>query len=69
MKINDDGKSFSVDRLVNAKDGKRLGLLGMRERLVMVGGRFEIQSAPGQGTTVTAEMPFGKVAKIAEAGG
>ena len=67
MKINDDGKSFSVDRLVNAKDGKRLGLLGMRERLVMVGGRFEIQSAPGQGTTVTAEIPFGKDGKFAAA--
>jgi hypothetical protein len=32
----------------------------------MVGGRFEIASAPGQGTTVTAEMPFGKDAKTAE---
>src|ERR1035441_1871385 len=39
----------------------------MRERLEMVGGRFEIESAPGRGTTVTAEMPLGKVAKIAEA--
>jgi signal transduction histidine kinase len=67
MKINDDGKSFSVDRLVNAKGGKRLGLLGMRERLEMVGGRFEIESAPGRGTTVTAEMPFGKDGKFTDA--
>ena len=60
MKIHDNGKSFSLERVLNAKGKKRLGLLGMRERLEMVGGRFEIKSAPGQGTTVTAEMPFGK---------
>jgi len=60
MKIHDNGKSFSVERVLNAKGRKRLGLLGMRERLEMVGGRFEIESAPGQGTTVTAEIPFGK---------
>jgi signal transduction histidine kinase len=58
MKIKDNGKSFSVERVLNAKGRKRLGLLGMRERLEMVGGRFEIASAAGQGTTVTAEIPF-----------
>ena len=60
MKINDNGISFGVERLLNAKGRKRLGLLGMRERLEMVGGRFDIESAPGRGTTVTAEIPFGK---------
>ena len=67
MKINDNGKSFSADRVLNAKGRKRLGLLGMRERLEMVGGRFDIKSAPGQGTTVTAEMPFGKDGKLVNA--
>ena len=41
MKINDNGKSFQVERVLNAKGSKRLGLLGMRERLEMVGGRFD----------------------------
>jgi signal transduction histidine kinase len=59
MKIKDDGKSFSVDRTLQANGGKRLGLLGMRERLEMVGGRFAVESAPGQGTTIIAQMPFG----------
>ena len=63
MKINDNGKSFSVDRVLNAKGGKRVGLLDMRERLEMVGGRFESASAPAQGTTVTAEMPFARLEK------
>jgi PAS domain S-box-containing protein len=66
MKIKDNGKSFNAEGLLNAKGGKRLGLLGMRERLEMVGGRFEIESVLGQGTTVTAEMPFGKDGKTSE---
>jgi signal transduction histidine kinase len=58
MKISDNGKSFNVKHLLQGKGGKRLGLLGMRERLEMVGGRFEITSGPGPGTTVTAEIPL-----------
>jgi signal transduction histidine kinase len=37
--------------------GKHLGLLGMRERLEMVGGSFAVESAPGQGTTILAQIP------------
>jgi signal transduction histidine kinase len=59
MKISDNGKSFKVEHKMNARGSKRLGLLGMRERLEMAGGRFEIESAPGRGTSVTAEIPFG----------
>lgn len=61
MKIKDDGKSFDVDRTLRANGGKRLGLLGMRERMEMVGGNFSIESAPGHGTTVLAQMPLGRV--------
>ena len=57
MKIKDDGKSFSVAGVSNAKGRKRLGLLGMRERLEMVGGHFSVESARGQGTTITARIP------------
>ncbi len=62
MKITDDGKSFQVDRVLSANRGKRLGLLGMRERVEMVGGNFRIASAPGQGTTIEAQLPLGKSA-------
>jgi signal transduction histidine kinase len=58
LEIRDDGKSFSAERLLSAKAGGRLGLVGMRERVEMVGGRFKIESTPGQGTTVTANIPF-----------
>jgi signal transduction histidine kinase len=58
MKIRDDGKSFQVDRMLNARKNKRLGLLGMRERVEMVGGSFRVESAPGKGTTIRAQIPF-----------
>src|SRR5580692_5601153 len=57
MKIKDDGKSFEVDHMVHSRGRKHLGLLGMRERLEMVGGLFDVESAPGKGTTITAHIP------------
>jgi signal transduction histidine kinase len=58
MKIRDDGKSFQVERVLRAKKNRRLGVLGMRERIEMVGGSFNIESAPGKGTTIRAQIPF-----------
>jgi signal transduction histidine kinase len=57
LEIRDDGQSFPAERLLASKTG-RLGLLGMRERVEMVGGRFMIESAPGKGTVVCVEIPF-----------
>lgn len=58
MKIKDDGKSFHVERVLYAKKNKRLGLLGMRERVEMVGGSFTVESMKGRGTTIGARVPF-----------
>ncbi len=66
MKITDDGKSFQVDRVLHGKGSKRLGLLGMRERLEMVGGHFGVESVQGKGTTVIAQLPIGKAARGGE---
>jgi signal transduction histidine kinase len=52
--IEDDGKGF--DQRTLREDG--LGLLGMRERLGLIDGRLEIESRPGAGTTVVAEVPL-----------
>jgi signal transduction histidine kinase len=49
--------------VLKAKGRKRLGLLGMRERLEMVGGRLGIESVPGKGTTITALIPAGKAGR------
>jgi signal transduction histidine kinase len=58
MTIKDNGKGFLEERVLNAKKNRRLGLLGMRERLEMVGGAFAVKSAPRKGTTVIAQIPL-----------
>jgi PAS domain S-box-containing protein len=58
LEIHDNGKSFDVERVLFAKRHKRLGLLGSRERVEMVGGKFSVKSAPGEGTTISAEIPI-----------
>jgi signal transduction histidine kinase len=57
MRISDDGRAFRVAPLLSAENPKRLGLVGMRERVEMVGGKLWIESKPGVGTTVCAEIP------------
>ena len=57
MEIRDDGKSFQVESVLLARGRKRLGLLGMRERIEMLGGVFQIESAPGSGTRIIAQIP------------
>jgi len=58
LEICDDGKSFPVNRILSAKNNKHLGLIGMRERVEMVGGTFAVESTPGKGTTVWAKIPL-----------
>ena len=58
LKIKDNGRAFSVRRTLLAKKTNRLGLLGMRERVEMVGGSFGVESAPGHGTTILAQIPW-----------
>jgi signal transduction histidine kinase len=60
MRIKDNGKGLAAESAWHGQKNKRLGLLGMRERLEMVGGKFTIESVSGQGTTITAQVPLGK---------
>ena len=57
MEIKDDGIGFEVDGKSCAKKTIRLGLLGMKERIEMIGGSFCIESAPGKNTTIRVEVP------------
>ncbi len=59
LEIADNGKAFDVDRLASRNWNNRLGMIGMHERVEMVGGRFSITSSPGLGTTIRAEVPLG----------
>jgi len=58
MEVADDGKAFDAESVRVVKRHRRLGLLGMKERVEMVGGRFSITSAPGKGTRVRAQVPI-----------
>lgn len=60
MTITDNGQSFRAPPGWQTRGGKRLGLLGMRERVEMVGGNFAVESTPGKGTTIAAQLPLGK---------
>jgi signal transduction histidine kinase len=57
LNVEDDGVGFEVDdgRQTN---GSGLGLFGMRERLALVGGDLQIESARGGGTRITARVPL-----------
>ncbi len=51
--IEDDGSGFDPDA---ARDGS--GIEGMRERIALLDGRLQIDSARGSGTTLVVEIPF-----------
>jgi signal transduction histidine kinase len=61
MKIKDNGKGFLTESVLHSNRPKRLGLLGMRERLEMVNGNFTIESVRGKGTTILAQIPLADV--------
>ena len=57
--VEDDGCGIDVDQTLLALKGQhRLGLLGMRERVALLGGTFQIESAPGCGTTLFVRIPL-----------
>ncbi|MGL6278931.1 MAG: sensor histidine kinase [Gaiella sp.] len=58
VRIVDDGHGFDVERaLARAAQRGRLGLVGMGERVRMLGGTFAIDSRPGGPTTVAFTLP------------
>jgi signal transduction histidine kinase len=53
LTISDDGVGFdTTERAAELALGGHFGLLGARERAEAVGARFEVESAPGRGTTI-----------------
>jgi signal transduction histidine kinase len=56
--IEDDGRGFVVAERSNLPG--HLGLLALRERALMAGGRYKIESAPGKGTRIEFWIPLGQ---------
>jgi signal transduction histidine kinase len=52
--VEDDGQGFDPE---NTRDGG-FGVVGMRERLSLLGGRLRVESRPGAGTTIAADVPL-----------
>ena len=63
LEIEDDGIGFDLGSISSTKSGSRgLGLLGMRERVLLLDGKLEVQSQPGSGTRVSVTVPLTEVA-------
>jgi PAS domain S-box-containing protein len=57
LTVSDDGRGFAP----RSVGGRSLGLLGMEQRAIAVGGTLEVDSAPGRGTRVTFTCPLAVV--------
>jgi signal transduction histidine kinase len=57
--VEDNGRGIQGVRDSGADGAEGLGLTGMRERVALLHGRLRIESSPGMGTTIVAEVPLG----------
>ncbi|MFH7598874.1 GAF domain-containing sensor histidine kinase [Streptomyces racemochromogenes] len=57
LRVRDGGRGFSPPTVRTA--GRHLGLVSMRDRAAGAGGRLEVRSEPGAGTTIEMEVPGG----------
>ena len=57
LEVRDNGRGITEDKLL-ASDS--LGILGMRERAMLLGGELSIKAPPGSGTTVKVRIPEAK---------
>ncbi len=53
--IEDDGIGFDTSSVQNKKS---FGILGMKERVLSLGGKFELNSSPGNGTKIIVSLPY-----------
>ena len=62
MTVRDYGRGFvpesSANRGTPTSPGEQVGMTGMRERVVLLGGDFRVASRPGEGTLIVAEVPL-----------
>ena len=55
LQVHDDGRGIQAGEIAGLHS---LGVLGMRERAKRLGGTFDIQGVPGDGTMVTVSIPL-----------
>jgi signal transduction histidine kinase len=57
LEVKDNGAGFDIAAPPRHAPGSGLGLVGMRERVALVGGTCTVESEPGRGTRVVVELP------------
>lgn len=60
LDIYDDGTGFDPSSLAPPSDAGGYGLRAMRQRVEQLGGVFSVESTPGEGTIVAAQLPTGE---------
>lgn len=55
LTVHDDGKGIATDSI---ESNESVGIIGMRERAILVNGQLTVSGAPGQGTTVSVTVPL-----------
>lgn len=55
--VRDNGCGFDVKKVLAEKSGKAYGIVGMRERIQLLRGKFDIKSSPGRGTEISLSVP------------
>jgi PAS domain S-box-containing protein len=61
LMVEDDGRGFDLEAV--RRRGQCLGLVGMRERAQIVGGRLEVETSPGKGTSIFVHVPYEPAAR------
>ena len=60
--IRDNGKGFDLGKVLHPESPERsFGIVGIQERVSLLGGQMEIQSRPGFGTLISIEIPYERV--------
>jgi two-component system NarL family sensor kinase len=65
LTVQDDGRGFALGDAGEGPATSHFGLIGMRERMRLLGGTFQLESSPGAGTRITAEAPLAAHARHA----
>jgi signal transduction histidine kinase len=63
LSVSDDGVGFNTDIFKTGYRDTGLGIYGMKERIALLNGLFEVQSQIDQGTTIRVELPLPKKKK------
>lgn len=58
VSVQDNGAGFDSLAFAKSNDKKSFGIIGMKERVLSLGGDFNLESIPGKGTTIVAHIPY-----------